>query len=145
MELSQNAQAILKNGIGYRSDDTSEVGGALLNPMLVFDQEIVELRNEDILDCANDYHHWNVAKTAEEYEDDPDAFVRIDQAISNTLDSSDYQVIWLCDTPKNAKRYADSPDDIYDFELPKKCLILSDLADEGALIAFIDDGDENDN
>lgn len=149
--LSKSALNMLVKNCGYRSDDYSDTN-IIASNMSVLDHEINDLENDDIVDFMED--HYGLEDNVERNIDntlvrDEDGYVvqnklvsEIDERIKKLLHSKSYDLIWLCDSPKNVldSDYAETKDTIYKVDLPKNAkeyALLSDLDKQGCLFAYV--------
>lgn len=125
-KLSKQAQTVLNNRIGYRSDDQSELAESFHqpSPVQIIDYEFNTLGNTDIFDTIQ--HLYGVRLMT------PQA---TDRFIKDKLNSDHYYLTWLCASQMEAAEYADDAGSVYSVSLPEHMLIVSDLANEGVLVA----------
>lgn len=138
MELSQSAQQVIKTHVGYRC--VENVTTDYHKPLDILDFEINELYNDDILDFLE--NHYNIIVKN---------IYSINKFIKNQL--GNYDLIWVTANPLKAiefysnghHKFTDvklakhSNGDIIPvekYQLPDKIMILSDLGEEGQLIAY---------
>ena len=125
MKSSDEAQMVLNNKYGYRTDDQSE-WYVPDDPVAIMTQETEDLGNDDILDTLN-------VKSVES----------ADKKIKKDLGADQYHVVWLTAKKDQALEYADdqSGDSIYKVDLSdRKICIVSDIGSEGVLVAYTGSG-----
>lgn len=131
---TQESIELMLNRRGYRCDDLSEVGSFNLNPKDIFDQEINEFGNDDIMLTMH-----NLYGTHENFSID-----EIDNYIKATLNTDKYYLIWLTSNKKDdidyteANNEQDALNHIYSVEFDRSFMPISDLGPEGMLIAYTD-------
>lgn len=126
--LSKEALEILALGKGYRSDDQSEMI-IFQSPENILDFEINELENDDIPDFMSDNFGLDSGSTIKQ----------ISHCIKEILHADKYELVWLCSNKRDAESYADTPESVYEVDLPNKptdYTLISDLGSEGCLVAY---------
>lgn len=130
--LSTQAQMFLRTKIGYRTDDQSALANDIRQPepIDVLDDEINDMGNTDIPDTLNEIYGTDFS----------DKIEPIDDFIKKTLNTDKYYLIWVTATKDDDEQYADDPESIYSIDFKdKKFMIVSDIGNEGFLIATVKD------
>ena len=120
----------IKNYIGYRSDEV--YGEGFRDIILVLNHELNELQNNDIIDYF--------LKNKLIVEDTRKVMIKqIFESIKIIINRGFNRVILLCDKKKYVKEYYNvSKESIYQVKISEG-FILSDLGEEGKLIAYKED------
>ena len=130
--LSTQAQMFLRTKVGYRTDDQSALANDIWQPapIDILDDEINDMGNTDIPDTLNEIYGTDFS----------DKIEPIDDFIKKTLDTDKYYLIWVTATKDDDEQYADDPESIYSIAFKdKKFMIVSDIGNEGFLIATVKD------
>lgn len=142
IKLTQETKKILKTRTGYRCMQQVSAEDGYYKPLEVFNNEIIELGNSDILETIKSLYNED-----RHTPDDVDAFCKF------MLKTDDYSVIWLASDPldalecysdyhkhfkslKNAVDEDGEPIPVNKYILPRKHVLLSDLGFDGALFAY---------
>lgn len=135
--MSQQLKRILVRRSGYRSDDNSEIAEMINHrpsPVQILSQEILDLENIDIIDTLLTLYDFDALANNKEATDK--TVKAIDNFIKEKLNAKSYNLIWLCDTAREASFYGDIKS-VYAFDLkPYDLMPISDLGPEGILIAY---------
>lgn len=132
---SKTAAKLLENKIGYREESYS--GSHIRNLYDVIEFEIEELGNEDILYFlkCNEPELHDLPDPLTEDDDIPSILKRIDKFVKTKLGSTNVSAIWLT-SYKYVKKWYEGEDESIDmYSIPANFVILSDLNDEGILLA----------
>lgn len=146
--FSKQANIIQKEKMGYRNDNY--YGEKERNLVFIIKHEIMEYGNVDILQTLKDnYEEFSfidddlitLINQQSVFEKEIDELIAsIITLIKQRLNTSnDLQGIWVCDSKENVEKYySDGNESIHIITFNEDFLIISDLEDEGILIACKD-------